>query len=160
MTNNRVAELRAHIDAGAVGRRVRVVRSRGGWQLLDQSQRIELHHGDLRLAPHRHVREATVLRERHLVRIAPDGDLRHHRATLHVHHLKVPGLVAGQIHLRAVGRDREPVRTRVHLDATQLRELHGVDFHELVGIAEGDPKRMRARLGGESCRRERRERRD
>ena len=115
--------------------------TRGRGKLLDEPERIELDHGNLALAPHRHVGEPAVPGERHLVGVVADGNLPDDPAQTGVDHLKVPGLVAGDVHPGAVRRDRQPVGLRVDLDPADLPKGVGIHLDQLIGIAEGNPER-------------------
>jgi hypothetical protein len=121
---------------------------------LDQPQRIELHDRDRVLAAHRDVRVAAVLRQRHLVGILAERDLRRDFPRSRVDHLKVPGAIAADVDLRPVGRRGQPVRPWIGGDAPDFVEAVGVDLDELIRIAERHPEGDVRRLGepGERCR--------
>ena len=65
--------------------------------------------------------------------------------------LEVPGLVAGDVDLRAVGRDGQPVGVGIDLDSPDLSEGPGIHLHQLVRIAQGDPEGDLGGLGREGA---------
>jgi hypothetical protein len=128
------------------------VRARGGGRLCDEPELIELDHGDPALTAHREVREPAVLAERHLIGVVADGDLPRDPAGASVDHLEDPGLVAGDVHLGAVRRDREPVWLGFDLDAAELAVVAGIDLDQLVRIAEADPEAVGAAVASSRLR--------